>query len=244
MGAKSKSFVRKIKRRGKTRLVIDIRVGEKSIYKRDAKVQNRAAAEAEALRRWISYLEEGTVLLRDERAMEVETVQEFVELHFEPVYMQTAYTPGSRRAYASNLRDVLAHYGGLRFDQISQAEHQEFQQKLHSRGIQARKHLALVRTLLRQASETKHSLVLAPLPPLPKQPYVEIELPSDATVAACISEASGYLQHAIVLGACCGLRKGEARALLVGDIDRQAGWVTVRRTFSEGEIKPDRKSVV
>ena len=54
MGIKSKSFVRRVRRRGKTRLVIDIRIGERSIYKRDAKVQNVAAAEAEATRRWLS----------------------------------------------------------------------------------------------------------------------------------------------------------------------------------------------
>ncbi len=237
MGTKSKSFVRRVRRRGKSRLVIDIRVGEKSIYKRDAKVQNVAAAEAEATRRWLSYLNDGTPELPEERPAKATTVQAFIDTHFVPVHMETAYTQGSRRAYKSHIKDIEAHYGHLRFDQITQAHHQLFLQRITGRGVQARKPMALLRTLIKQAVETKHSAVMAPLPPLPKQPYREIDLPSDETVAACFAEAAGYLRHAIVLGACCGLRKGEVRALRVGDIDRHAGWVSVRRAYSEGELK-------
>jgi hypothetical protein len=115
--------------------------------------------------------------------------------------METAYTAGSRRAYKSHIKDIEAHYGQLRFDQISHLHHQTFVQKMTDRGVQARKPLALLRTIIKQAVDTKHSAVMAPLPPLPKQPYREIDLPSDDTVAACFAEASGYLRHAIILGA-------------------------------------------
>jgi integrase len=237
MGCKSKSFVHRVKRRGKSLLIIDIRFGEKSVYKRDAKVQNVAAAEAEATRRWLAYLNDGTPELPDERPAKASTVQAFIDSYFSPVYMETAYTPGSRRAYKSHLKDIEAHYGHLRFDQISHLHHQTFVQVMAERGVQARKPLALLRTIIKQSVDTRHSAVMAPLPHLPKQPYREIDLPSDDTVAACFAEASGYLRHAIVLGACCGLRKGEVRALRVGDIDRHAGWVSVRRAYSEGDLK-------
>ena len=237
MGGKTRSFVRKIRRRGETRVIIDIRVGGNSIYKRDAKIQCLDSAEREAAERWRIYLNEGTPLLPEERAVKLQTVQSFVDKHFRPIYMPTAYTPGSRRAYESHLKDIMSHYGSLRFDQITQAHHQAFAKRLLGRGIQTRKHLALVRTVLRQAEATSHCSVVPPLPALPKQPYREIDLPSDEAVAACIREASGYLKPAIVLGACFGDRKNEARAHRIGDIDLGGGWVTVRKSFSAGLLK-------
>jgi integrase len=58
----------------------------------------------------------------------------------------------------------------------------------------------------------------------------------DRLAAACDKVSRRYRDY-VRLAALPGLRAGELTALLVGDVDLTLGVVTIRRTFSAGELQ-------
>jgi integrase/recombinase XerD len=74
------------------------------------------------------------------------------------------------------------------------------------------------------------------LPPLPRASNKVPEAPPVEDVMRLLSGSFGWLRTAIALAALVGLRVGEIRALLVGDVDLSEGLLYVRRNYSAGEI--------
>ena len=103
---KLSSGVQRRKRDGTSLLVIDFRFrdkdGREQRYRRDARVQTRAGAEAEARRLMEIAHATGTLELRGEAP----TLRVFVEETFKPLY-RTKVRPGTWRRYEGLLRQGL-----------------------------------------------------------------------------------------------------------------------------------------
>jgi integrase len=232
---KLSSGVQKRKRDGKSHLVIDFRFrdkdGREQRYRRDAHVQTRAGAEAEARRLMEIAHATGTLELR----AEAPTLRVFVEDTFKPLY-RTKFRPGTWRRYEGLLRQgLLDELGDKRLDAIGATVVRAFMATVAKRGIQERGPVNLLRTLLTAAVETG---ALEAMPDLPKAPPAGRKLPSAPSteeVEAMLGKADGWLRIAIALAAFAGLRQGEMRALEVRDIDLKAGVINVRRALSENE---------
>jgi integrase len=222
-------------RGGKPRWVIDFRYrdkdGREQRYRRDAHIQTRAGAEAEANRLMALAHSQGTLALRSQTA----TLSAFVEETFKPLY-RTKFRPGTWRRYEGLLRQgLLDELGDKRLDAIGAAAVRAFMAVLGKRGIQPRGPVNLLRTILVAAVETG---ALEAIPELPKPPPPGRKLPgapSTEEVEAMLGAASGWLRVAIALAAFAGLRQGEVRALEVRDVDLRTGILTVRRALSEGQ---------
>jgi integrase len=225
--------VQRRKRDGTSLLVIDFRFrdkdGREQRYRRDARVQTRAGAEAEARRLMEIAHATGTLELR----AEAPTLRVFVEETFKPLY-RTKFRPGTWRRYEGLLRQgLLDELGDKHLDAIGATAVRAFIATVAKRGIQARGPVNLLRTLLTAAVETG---ALDAMPDLPKPPPAGRKLPSAPSteeVEAMLAKAEGWLRVAIALAAFAGLRQGEMRALEVRDVDLKAGVINVRRALSE-----------
>jgi integrase len=227
--------VQKRKRDGKSILVIDFRFrdkdGREQRYRRDARVQTRGGAEAEARRLMDVAHATGSLDLR----ADAPTLRAFVESTFKPLY-RSKFLAGTWRRYEGLLRQgLLDELGDRRVNAVGAPVVRAFMAELAKRGIQARGPVNLLRTILVAAVETG---VLETLPELPKPPPPGRKLPSAPSteeVEAMLAKAEGWLRVAIALAAFAGLRQGEVRALEVRDVDLRGGVITVRRALSEGE---------
>jgi integrase len=227
--------VQKRKRDGKSILVIDFRFrdkdGREQRYRRDARVQTRGGAEAEARRLMDVAHATGSLDLR----ADAPTLRAFVESTFKPLY-RSKFRAGTWRRYEGLLRQgLLDELGDRRVNAVGAPVVRAFMAELAKRGIQARGPVNLLRTILVAAVETG---VLETLPELPKPPPPGRKLPSAPSteeVEAMLAKAEGWLRVAIALAAFAGLRQGEVRALEVRDVDLRGGVITVRRALSEGE---------
>jgi integrase len=227
--------VQKRKRDGKSILIIDFRFrdkdGREQRYRRDARVQTRVGAEAEARRLMETAHATGSLELR----AEAPTLSAFVSDTFKPLY-RSKFRAGTWRRYEGLLRQgLLDELGGKRVDAIGATVVRVFMAELAKRGIQARGPVNLLRTILVAAVETG---VLEAIPELPKPPPPGRKLPSapsTAEVEAMLGRAEGWLRVAIALAAFAGLRQGEVRALEVRDVDLKLGVITVRRALSEND---------
>jgi integrase len=234
MGKLSNGVLKRI-RGGKPRWVIDFRYrdrdGREQRYRRDARIQTRAGAEAEANRLMALAHTQGTLAL----TAHAPTLATFVEDTFKPLY-RAKFRPGTWRRYEGLLRQrLLDDLGDKRLDAIGATAVRAFMAVIAKRQIQARGPVNLLRTILVAAVETG---ALEAMPELPKPPLPGRKLssaPSTEEVEAMLSAASGWLRVSIALAAFAGLRQGEVRALEVRDVDQAAGLITVRRALSEGE---------
>jgi integrase len=232
---KLSSGVRKCKRDGKSHLVIDFRFrdkdGREQRYRRDAHVQTRAGAEAEARRLMEIAHATGTLELR----AEAPTLRVFVEDTFKPLY-RTKFRSGTWRRYEGLLRQgLLDELGDKHLDAIGATVVRGFMATVAKRGIQARGPVNLLRTILAAAVETG---ALEAMPDLPKPPPPGRKLPSapsNEEVEAMLGKADGWLRVAIALAAFAGLRQGEVRALEVRDVELKLDVITVRRALSEND---------
>lgn len=232
---KLSSGVQKRTRGGKPRLIIDFRYrdrdGREQRFRRDARVQTRAGAEAEARRLMEIAHSTGTLELR----AQAPTLRAFVEDIFKPLY-RSKFRPGTRKRYEGLLgQGLLDELGDKHVDAIGVPGVRAFMAVLGKRGIQSRGPVNLLRTILGAAVETG---ALEAMPELPKPPPPGRKLPSAPSteeVEAMLAKADGWLRVAIALAAFAGLRQGEVRALEVRDGDLKAGIITVRRALSENE---------
>ncbi len=235
MGKLSNGVQKRKRRDGKSLLIIDFRFrdkdGREQRYRRDAHVQTRAGADAEARRLMELAHSTGTLDLR----AEAPTLRAFVDDTFKPLY-RSKFRAGTWRRYEGLLRQgLLDELGDKRVDAVGAAVVRAFMAELAKRGIQARGPVNLLRTLLVAAVETG---VLETMPALPKPPPPGRKLPSAPSteeVEAMLGKAEGWLRVAIALAAFAGLRQGEVRALEVQDVDLKAGVITVRRALSEND---------
>jgi integrase len=239
MGAKNRAGVRKETRRGRVILVIDFRYrdkeGRQRRYRRDASVQLRAAAYAEAQRLERLAAERGTLDAEPEPV----TFASFVEGDFATLVM-VRFKPSTREGYERLLRarehGLLALLGRKRLDALGAADARAVEADAIRRKASPRYALACLRTVLRSATELE---VLRSMPRLPKLPPRGEKLPAAPPldlVQSALQEAQGWLRLALALSALAGLRSGEVRALEVRDVDLHAGLIRVRRAFSADEV--------
>jgi len=227
--------VQKRKRNGKFRLIIDFRYrdkdGRERRYRKDARIQTRAGAEAEARRLMEVAHTTGTLELRPDAP----TLRGFVDDTFKPLF-RTKFRPGTWKRYEGILgQGLLYELGDKLVDEITAPTVRAFMAVLGKRGIQSRGPVNLLRTLLTAAVETG---ALEAMPDLPKPPQPGKKLPdapSTEEVNAMLAKATGWLSVAVALGALAGLRQGEVRALEVRDVDLKQGIITVRWALSENE---------
>ena len=239
MGVRNRSGVRAELRRGRKVLVIDFRYrggdGRERRYRRDAAVQLRAAALAEAQRLMRLAADRGTLEPRDKPV----TFASFVEGDFRRLVM-VRFKPSTRRGYDRLLGacqdGLLALLGKKPLDGIGAADARLVEAGALARKAKARYALVCLRSVLRSAVELE---VLAAMPPLPKLPPRSDKLPQappGILVRRALGEARGALRVAIALSALAGLRSGEVRALEVRDVDLRAGRLRVRHALSAGEM--------
>jgi integrase len=237
---KLSSGVQKRTRDGKSHLVIDLRFrdkdGREQRYRRDAHVQTRAGAEAEARRLMEIAHATGTLELR----AEAPTLRVFVEDTFKPLH-RTKFRPGTWKRYEGLLRQgLLDELGDKRLGAIGATVVRGFMSTVAKRGIQARGPVNLLRTLLTAAVETG---ALEAMPDLPKPPPPGRKLtsaPSTEEVEAMLGKVEGWLRVAMALAAFAGLRQSEVRALEGRDVDLKTGVITVRHAPSENEAVAER----
>lgn len=240
MGTKNISGVRKVVRGGKPRWIIDFPYSDKDgvrlRFRRDASVQNYAAAIAEAARLMKLAAETGSpeavAIVEEPRAPSV-TYAAFVVGAFEQHYMP-AYRPATARRYRElHAQRVLAFFGTKLLGELGPSDFRAFAASLHTAGIQTKGPLNLVRTVLRAAKECG---LIERLPEFPNGLIVTSrklpDAPSAGEVEAML-RAPGWLGLAVALGALAGLRMGEVRALEVRDVDFDRQRILVRRAMSE-----------
>jgi integrase len=240
MGTKNISGVRKVVRGGRPRWFIDFpytdKDGVRRRFRRDASVQNYAAALAEAARLMKRAAETGAV---EQDVSEVSarapamTYGAFVSGPFDRVYMPT-YRPATARRYRELHRQrVLAFFGDMALDAIGPGHYRAFAASLHTDGVQTKGPITLVRTVLRAACE---SGLIDRAPDCPGGLVVASRKLADAPTSEEVETmlgAPGWLGLAIALGALAGLRMGEVRALEVRDVDFDRHRILVRRAMSE-----------
>jgi integrase len=228
-------------RGGKPRWFIDFRYtdkdGVRQRFRRDASVQNYAAALAEAARLMkhaakAGVVEDAAQPLAEPRQV---TYRAFVQGPFEKLYMPT-YRPATAKRYRElHTQRVMAFFGGKALDQIGPGDYRAFAASLHRDGVQTKGPITLVRSVMRAACE---SGCVAKVPECPSGLVVTSRKVADAPSSEEVEgmlKAPGWLGLAIALGAMAGLRMGEVRALEVRDIDFEQHRIIVRRALSEDE---------
>jgi hypothetical protein len=171
------------------RLVIDFRFrdkdGREQRYRKDARIQTRAGADAEARRLLEIAHTTGTLELRPDAP----TLRAFVEETFKPLF-RTKFRPGTWKRYEGILsQGLLDELGDKLVDEITAPTVRAFMAVLGKRGIQSRGPVNLLRTLLTAAVETG---ALEAMPDLPKAPPPGRKLPS----APSTDEVNGMLKNA------------------------------------------------
>jgi integrase len=239
MSEKNRSGVRAELRGGRTILVVDFRYrdndGRPRRYRRDAGVQSRAAAGAEAQRLMRLAAERGT-LEAEPRPL---TFRDFVRGDFARLVLPR-FKPSTRKGYTWLLdmprHGLVALLGRKRLDAIGMADVRLVEADALARKARPRYALVCLHTVLRSAAELGAVPHLARLPKLPPRSAKLPSAPSQAVVERLLAESRGWLRVAIALAALAGLRCGEVRALEVGDVDLEARRLHVRRAFSAEEL--------
>lgn len=238
--------VKRVKRRGKTVLVIDFPfrddTGRKQRYRHDASVQTMAGARAEAQRLMERAARTGSPVA--DTAMP--TFNVFLVAHYRPLFM-SRLRPGTAQRYEGILRQgVSERFGRVRIDKIdkvmvlayaAELQTRERGRKLRGRthGVDPRGHVNFIKAVLRAAVQVG---VLPGMPALPRfaQSGTLPAAPAREHVERLLDGTDGWLRVAVALQAFAGLRQGEVRALEVGDIDFAVEVLHVRRAFSEQKL--------
>ncbi len=249
------SLVKKRKRNGSVRLIIDFyysdKTGKRVRFVRHADLQTRAGAEREA-----AALYERAILTGDPEqgpdtgadGQPAVTLASFYENTFAPKVLPL-FRKNTRIRYEALWRQRVAKaFGDTPLDEINEASLRGFARSIELEKRKPKGPVGFLRTLLREASQLGLIKAAPQLPPgvikdakkLPDAPTVD-------EVEDLIAKASGWLRIALALGVYAGLRSGEIRALLVGDVDLDAQLLRVTRTLSadeEEEPKGEKDRVV
>jgi integrase len=237
MGEKNRSGVRATKRRGKKILVIDFRYrdknGREQRCRQDALVQTSAAAHAEAERLMRHAAEHGT--LEPERT--VPTFEAFVGKQFTELVMP-GFRPSTRERYRYLLfRDgIVDAFARRRLDEMGALDYRALEAQVRADGVDPRPHLALLRTVLREAYALGVIPSMPRLPRLPPKPKKLSAAPPVEVVRVLLDASGGWLRTAIALAVFAGQRSGEVRAARVVDADFVSGVLYTRKAFSAGVV--------
>jgi integrase len=241
MGAKNRSSVRVVHRRGKKILVLDFRFrdknGREQRCRRDATVQTMTAARAEAERLKQHAVEYGTV----DPTPAAPTFEAFVRGRFIELALP-GFRPATRERYRLLLfRDgIVEALANRRLDEIGMPEYRKLEARVRERGANPRPHLSLLRTVLRVAYELEEIPVVPRLPPLPPKQRKLTAAPPSAVVQALLDASTGWLRTAIGLAFFASQRSGEVRAARVMDVDFGSSLVFTRKAFSANEVVPPK----
>ncbi len=240
MGHRNYLGVRTVLRRGKRRLLLDFRFtttsGSRARFRKDATVQNRAAAVAEAARLMKRAAQAGSVIDDSPvitKKVDVVAYDTFFTGDFEKHYMPS-YSPATRTRYAALHRQrIKDFFGAMPLNEIDAKRYREFAAVLQTANVQVKGPLNLVRSVLRAANERG---LIDSVPTMPKgliKNSKKVPSAPSADEVRQMLEAPGWLGVAIALGALAGMRGGEVRALQVDDIDLDGARITVCRALSE-----------
>lgn len=228
------SLVKRVVRRGETRLVIDFYYtdsdGKRQRYRRDAEAKAVAAARAEAQRLVDRAAATGDPYPR-ERGW---TLGQFVERTYVPLYLRRL-RPGTQQRYATILRlQVLPYFSSTLLDEIDGPMVRRFDAWLQTEHrIKSPRHIvSMLRAVLRAAVDSGDLEEFPAKLPTYRQARKLPSCPTLAEIQLLVEHTSGWLRTAVALMAYAGLRVSEARALRVLDVDLGRNVVYVRRTFS------------
>jgi len=239
MGAKNRSGVRTEERNGRKVLVIDIRFkdenGVERRYRRDARVQQRGAALAEAARLMKLACEKGSV----EAEPQAPTFESFVRGDFTRLVLPRL-KPSTRKGYREQLempeRGLLALLGKKRLDAIGISDQREVEAEALARGTKPRNACVVLHSVMKQAYELGAISRPARLPKLPAKSCKLPLAPPEEVVVQVLGAARGWHRVAIALAILGGLRMGEIRALRVRDVNFDERVMYVKLTYSADEI--------
>lgn len=241
-------MVRRVRRNGQTRWVIDFSFkdpsGQRRRYRRDAEVQTREAAHAEERRRLAALAQKGSPFEVIDPAVRATVAPKLeqgptlgsITAPFLETYGHSRLRVSTLEHYALIIeRFILPTLGALPLRAIDAARVREWDAKLVSEGVtrasRKKAHIVLRSIVRRYAVE--RGLLQEP-PRFPPMPMTSNKLPSMPTpeqlnaILALIQKPTHRL--AILLAFHAGLRRGEIRGLLVRDIDLAAGTLRVRRS--------------
>ena len=216
MGVKNFTGVRKVKRGGKPRWIIDFRytdtAGERVRLRRCASVQAQEAALAEARRLMKNAADTGvpeaaaTAAAAPEQPPEDRRFSAFVDGSFRKLFMPR-YRPSTRERYDALFRQtVMAFFGDMKLEAIDGNALRAYAAMLTSKNVQVKGGVNLVRSVLRAAHG---SGCLERLPDLPRLVKASRKLPDtfgEDELTAIASNAQGWLATVVQLSAQAGLR--------------------------------------
>lgn len=246
--------IRKVERRGETRLFIDItwkkKDGTKGRYRHDAQVQTMAAARAEERRLLANIAQYGEPFepMPDPPKEELTkpmsiTFSEAVEL-FQKGKAVTELKPTTRITYDEILKTrLLPRFGDRPLDSLGYEDASTLDAELVKEGLSAsrRRNVAIVfRSMLRHACEAGKLTEMPKLPALPKVGRTILKTLTMVDVEKILAVASLRARLALGLAAYAGLRAGEIRGLRWSDVDITARFLVVRRSTSKGETAPPK----
>jgi len=248
--------VQAVKRRGKRRLVIDIRYanpdGTPGRFRRDAEVQTMAAARAEDRRRLAALAVKGSPTAVIDTTNQAETpaveasskpspcFKDVVDRYLKE-FAPSRLKPSTRTGYSVLLSgEALRSLSKLPVGSIDANVIRQLDVKLVEKGLTAstRRNVqtAIRSVLCRFAVEAD---ILDEAPKLPRMPKVGSKVasaPSDDEVHRILGAASQIHRPAFMLAAFAGLRGGEVRGLRRSDVDLPADRLVVRQTICRGVI--------
>ena len=132
-------------------------------------------------------------------------------------------------------RKIIAHFGGMRVDEITRLDIKRYLMDLPIKSSSKRLYLSTIRGILDLALDDD---VIDRNPAdgirLPKEPKPEAKPFSPQEVEAILSRADGMLRNYLGIAFYTGLRSGEILGLMHQDIG--ADTITVRRSISKGRI--------
>ena len=243
--------IRKVTRRGETRLVLDIHYrkpdGTPGRYRKDAQVQTMAAARAEERRLLALIVQHGephepaevpdSAPAKD--APEAPTTFADAVAIFRSGKAITKLKPSTRSGYEEILSTrLLPRFGERRVDELAFEEATKLDAEMVQQRLspsRRRNVQIVIRSVLHAAVDGGKLAAMPKLPALPKKGR-KILVPLTRDQIERLLAASPPAQRiAFALAAYAGLRAGEVRALRWADVDLDAGLLVVRFSHSKGE---------
>jgi integrase len=236
MGARGNGY-RKAVRAGKVRWVLDFRFRDKQgrlqRCRRDALVQTSSGAKGEADRLKRHVAEHGTL----DPEPTVPTFGAFVRGQFVELVMP-GFRPATQERYTRLLfqEGIVEQFERKRLDEMGTPEYRALAARVLERDVDPRPHLALFRTVLREAHELGVLKVMPRLPPLPPKQRKLPSAPPLDVVRATLATSTGWLRTAIALAYFASQRSGEVRAARVMDADFISAVAFTRKAFSANVV--------
>lgn len=241
--------IRKVKRKGGTRLVIDILYrkpdGARGRYRKDAQVQTMAAARTEE-RRLLSNIGQFGEPFEPIPQVELVALKEEMSISFKDVVdlfrkgkAITDLKPSTRIGYEEILTTrLIPKFGDRSLDGIGFEDASVLDAGMVLEGLsisRRRNVLVVLRSVLQAAVDLGKLKAMPALPQLPKLGKKSIGALTQKQVEAILAVSSASQKTAFSLAAYAGLRAGEVRALRGVDVDLDAGILVVRFSKSKGE---------